>query len=60
MELTTCGAYSEMVQEKNNLYSLKRKLLVNKYYNKKNNIQNEILKELKQSIKNLKQIEKIE
>ena len=60
MEKITCGGPSESAKEKNNLYSLKRRLLVNKYYNKKHNTEEELLKQLKKATKNLKLIENID
>lgn len=50
---------NETENKKMNLYKLKIKLLTNKYYNDKSNVQIDIYKTFKKAIKKLKQIEKI-
>jgi len=57
---TIDGVYQNSIKQKKNLYSIKRNLLVNKYYSKKSNKEFDILKQLKQATKNLKLIENID
>lgn len=60
MEKIITGDCGDTSKEKMNLYSLRRKLLVNKYYNKKSDVGVDFLKQLKLAVTNLKSIEDIE